>query len=141
MIVRDLMQRDLQTVASDATIAEAVEALGAAHVSALPVLDRLGRAVGVISARDILEAERQRPDPAEREGLFDETLVLEIMQAWPATVTPETDVRAATEHMLALGTQRLFVEEGGAMVGVISMTDVARAFALAASWTPTKEVV
>jgi CBS domain-containing protein len=133
MIVRDLMQRDLKTVASDATIADAVEAIGAAHVSALPVLDRMGRAVGVISARDILEAERRRPDPTERERLFDETLVLEIMQAWPATATPGMDVRAATERMLLLGARRLFVQDGGALVGVISLSDIAWAFGLVAA--------
>ncbi len=141
MIVRDLMQHQLKTVASDATVAEAVAALVAAHVSALPVLDRLGRAVGVISARDILTAERDHPDPGPRERLFEETLVLEIMQAWPQTVAPDVDVRDATERMLGLGTQRLFVEENGALVGVISLTDIARAFALAASWTPLKEAV
>jgi CBS domain-containing protein len=35
----------------------------------------------------------------------------------------------------------LFVEENGALVGVVSLTDIARAFALAASWTPLKEAV
>lgn len=125
MIVRDLMHTSLKTVSSNATIAEAIDALVAAHVSALPVVDAFGRAVGVISAREILEAER-----AHR--LFDETLVLEVMQAWPATVTPDADVRAAAERMLGAGTQRLFVEDGGALVGVFSLTDVARALALTA---------
>lgn len=133
MIVRDLMQRNLVTVASDATIAEAIRVLVETHMSALPVLDRLGRAVGVISAREILEAERVRPEPAARERLFDETLVLEVMQAWPATVAPQAEVHAATERMLGLGVPRLFVEDGGALVGVITLTDIARAFALAAA--------
>jgi CBS domain-containing protein len=133
MIVRDLMQRNLVTVASDATIAEAIRVLAETHLSALPVLDRLGRAVGVISAREILEAERARTEPAARERLFDETLVLEVMQAWPATIAPQAEVRAATERMLSLGVQRLFVEDGGGLLGVISLTDIARAFALAAA--------
>ena len=133
MIVRDLMHTNLKTVSSNATIAEAIDALVAAHVSALPVVDAFGRAVGMISAREILEAEQAHGDPVERERLFDETLVLEVMQAWPATVTPDTDVRAAAERMLRLGTQRLFVEDGGALVGVFSLTDVARALALAAA--------
>lgn len=133
MFVRDLMQRHLKTVASDATIAEAVEALVEAHVSGLPVLDSFGRAVGVISARDILAAERAHAEPQARERLFDEALVLEVMQSWPATVTPSTPVHAATERMLRLDAQRLFVEDGGALVGVISLTDIARAFALAAA--------
>lgn len=128
MIVRDMMQQDLKTVASNATVAEAIEALAAAHVSGLPVLDPLGRAVGVISARDILEAERRRPDPRDRAELFEDTLVLELMEAWPPTVLPQTDLRAAAAQLLGLGTQRLFVEEGGALVGVISLTDIARAF-------------
>lgn len=132
MIVRDLMHTNLKTVSGNATIAEAIEALVEAHVSALPVVDAFGRAVGVISAREILEAERAHNDPLARERLFDETLVLEVMQAWPATVTPQVTVRVAAERMLALGTQRLFVEDGGALVGVFSLTDVARALALAA---------
>ena len=133
MIVRDLMHTNLKTVSSNATIAEAIDALVEAHVSALPVVDTFGRAVGVISAREILEAERAHGNPVDREHLFDETLVLEVMQAWPATVTPSMTVRVAAERMLALGTQRLFVEDGGALVGVFSLTDVARALALAAA--------
>lgn len=131
MLVRDLMQRDLVTVASDATVAEAIEHLVDAHVSGLPVVDAFGRAVGVISARDILTAERRHPDPAERDQLFDTTLVLEVMQAWPPTVDPGATVQAAAERMLQVGAQRLFVEDAGALVGVLSLTDIARAFALA----------
>ena len=129
MLVRDLMQQNLETVASDATIAEAIERLVDAHVSGLPVMDSFGRAVGVISARDILTAERAHLDSVERARLFDSTLVLEVMQAWPRTVGPETPLREAADRMLRLGTQRVFVEEDGALVGVISLTDIARSFA------------
>lgn len=123
MLVRDLMQRNLVTVAEDATIGEAVAQLIDTRLSALPVLDSFGRAVGVISVRDILSA-------ARRHGSY-EMLVLEVMQAWPETIGPETDAHAATEHMLVRGVQRLFVVEGGALVGVISLTDIARVFAQA----------
>jgi CBS domain-containing protein len=131
MRVDELMQRDLKTISTDATIADAVEALAAAHVSALPVIDRFGRAVGVISARDVLQAERDRPDPERRERLFEDTLVIEVMQPWVATIPPEKDIRVAAERMLGLGVQRLFVEDDGALVGVVSMTDIARAVAAA----------
>jgi CBS domain-containing protein len=126
------MYTQLRTVASTATVAEAVAALVTAHVSALPVLDPHGRAVGVISARDILEAEHRATDPTRRERLFDNTLVLEVMRAWVPTVPPDLPVRAAAERMLAIGEQRLFVEENGALVGVVSMTDIIRAVAAAA---------
>jgi len=123
MLVRDLMQRNLVTVADDATLAEAVAELVETHLSALPVLDSFGRAVGVISVRDILAA-------ARRYGSY-EMHVLEVMQAWPETIGPEVDAHAATEHMLVRGVQRLFVVEFGALVGVISLTDIARVFAQA----------
>lgn len=132
MKVQDLMHTPLSTVASTATVAEAVDALVAAHVSALPVLDPHGRAVGVISAREVLEAEHDHRDPDARERLFEDTLVLEIMRAWVPTIPPDQDVRGAAERMLMLGEQRLFVEADGALVGVLSLTDVARAYATAA---------
>ena len=49
MKVAELMQTNLRTISTDATIADAVVAFAETQVSALPVLDRLGRAVGVVS--------------------------------------------------------------------------------------------
>ena len=57
MRVAELMQTPLKTISDDATVADAVAALAEAQVSALPVLDRYGRAVGVLSTREILRAE------------------------------------------------------------------------------------
>jgi len=62
------------------------------------VLDRLGRAVGVITTRQI---------------------------------DPDLDVRQAAQEMLYLNVQRLFVEFDGALVGVISQTDIVGAVATA----------
>ena len=116
MKVAELMQTNLRTISTDATIADAVVAFAETQVSALPVLDRLGRAVGVVSTREILKAETNRR--SER------TRVLEIMTPWPATIDPDLDVRQAAQEMLYLNVQRLFVEFDGALVGVISQTDI-----------------
>lgn len=129
MKVAKLMQTTLKTISADATVADAVSALAEAQVSALPVLDRFGRAVGVVSTREILKAEHAMVSPRARERLFEETLVLEIMTPWPVTVSPDTEVRDAARQMLYLEVQRLFVEEHGALVGVISQTDIVGAVA------------
>ena len=129
MKVAELMQTNLKTISTDATIADAVDALTEAHVSALPVIDRFGRAVGVVSTRDILKAESACETPAIRERLFDTTQVLEVMAPWPTTVDPDLDVRQAAQEMLYLNVQRLFVEFDGALVGVISQTDIVGAVA------------
>ncbi len=131
MKVAELMRTNLKTISADATIADAVTALTEAQVSALPVLDRFGRAVGVLSTREVLKAESGLKSPRARDRLFEETLVLEIMAPWPATIAPDADIRDAAREMLYLEVQRLFVEEGGALVGVISQTDIVGAVATA----------
>lgn len=131
MKVVELMQTSLKTIAADATVADAVDALTEAQVSALPVLDRFGRVVGILTTRDVLRAESVCETPAVRERLFEKTLVLEIMTPWPTTIDPDTDVRQAAQEMLYLNVQRLFVEFDGALVGVISQTDIVGAVATA----------
>lgn len=129
MKVAELMHTELKTISVDASIGDAVDALTEAHVSALPVMDRFGRAVGVISTRDILRAESTFNNPRARDTLFEQTTVLEVMAAWPPTIAPERDVKEAAQQMLYLDVQRLFVEEDGALVGVLSQSDIVAAVA------------
>jgi CBS domain-containing protein len=116
MKVAELMQTSLKTISTDDTLADAVIAFVESKVSALPVVDRHGRAVGVLSTREVLKAESKRRS--------DDTRVLEIMAPWPTTIDPDFDVRQAAQEMLYLNVQRLFVEFDGALVGVISQTDI-----------------
>jgi predicted transcriptional regulator len=131
MKVAELMQTNLKTISTEATIADAVAVFAEALVSAMPVIDRLGRAVGVVSTREILKAESACDSPRVRERLFERTRVLEIMAPWPMTIGPDLDVRVAAQEMLYLNVQRLFVQYEGALVGVISQTDIVAAVATA----------
>lgn len=123
MKVAELMQTNLKTVSVESTLADAIADLAGAQISALPVIDRFGRAVGVVSTREVLKA--------ESEGVAAETAVLEIMAPWPTTIDPDLEVRQAAQEMLYLNVQRLFVEFDGALVGVISQTDIVGAVATA----------
>jgi CBS domain-containing protein len=129
MRVADIMHTHLQTIDAEATVADAVASLTETDVSALPVIDRLGRAVGICSTKDVLAAEARCHSPAAREHLFETTRVLEIMTPWPATAHPDEDVRLVARRMLEFNVQRLFVAEQGALVGVISQTDIVAAVA------------
>jgi CBS-domain-containing membrane protein len=131
MKVAELMRTDLKTISAEATVADAVTAVAQSGVSALPVLDRAGRTVGVLSTREILRAESARLSPRARDRLFEDTMVMEIMAPWPVTITPEVEVRDAAREMLYLEVQRLFVEDKGALIGVISQTDIVGAVATA----------
>jgi CBS domain-containing protein len=129
MRVTEIMRTNLHTINVEATVADAVAALTDSGVSALPVLDRQGRAVGVCSTRDVLEAESRCHNAASRELLFERTLVLEVMTPWSASAAPDEDVRKVARRMLEQKVQQLFVEEHGALVGVIAQSDIVAAVA------------
>ena len=129
MKVAEIMRTDLKTISVEATVADAVAVLVDSGVSALPVLDRQGRAVGICSTRDVLAAESRCHGPVAREQLFERTPILEVMTPWAATAHPDEDVRQVARRMLEQKVQRLFVEEHGALVGVVSQSDIVAAVA------------
>ena len=129
MRVAELMITDLKTVEPEATVAEAVTSMIDAHISALPVVDGRNRLIGVVSTTDILQAAAE--EPAVHDQLFGETLVRDLMTPRPATVGLETDVKEAAQQMLYLEVHRLFVEDEGELVGVISQSDIVRGVAMA----------
>ena len=83
----------------------------------------------MIATRDILRAESTFHNPRARDLLFERTMVLEVMAAWPPTIPPDLDVKDAAQQMLYLDTQRLFVEDDGRLVGAVSQSDIVAAVA------------
>lgn len=131
MKVADLMRTDVKTVDIDATVEDAITTLADVHVSALPVTDARGKIVGVLSTTDILGALSETTEPEMRERLFDDTPVRDLMTPRSRVIGPDADVLEAAKEMLYLDVHRLFVEDEGRLVGVISQTDIVAAVATA----------
>jgi CIC family chloride channel protein len=129
MKVADIMQTAVRTVASDARVSEVVVSLADAQVTGLPVVDARERVIGVVSSTDLIAAQADTQSAAEREILLEQTPVRDIMTPRPLVIESTAEVRAAARHMLYAEVRRLFVEENGALVGVISHTDIVRAVA------------
>ena len=129
MKVAELMQRNVKSIRSEASVAEAILTLADAHISGVPVLDGSGRMVGVLSSSDVLAAEAEAGDATSRQTLLENTQVREIMTRKPYTVPPTADIREAAQQMLYADVHRLFVAEGDNVVGVLSTTDIVRAVA------------
>ena len=129
MTVAELMQSNVRTISSEASVAEVVVSLADGHISGLPVVDKGGRIIGVVSATDVLTAEAEAESPTTRRDLVEETRVRDIMTPRPYTVAPDEDVREAARQMLYADVHRLFVADGDRLVGVISTTDIVRAVA------------
>lgn len=125
--VADLMQTDVRTIAREATVKELVQAMADSRVSGLPVVDRSGHVLGVVTATDVLQASAEQGDATDRTRLFEHTTAADLMTPNPHLIEPDADAREAAQRMLYTEVKRLFVEEKGRLVGVISQTDIAQA--------------
>jgi CBS domain-containing protein len=133
--VKDLMTRDLLTVAPNTTIREAAELLATEHVSGAPVV-HAGTPLGMISARDLLEFIAALPADPEAvsggmdHGILDDHTVDEAMTRGPlTTIGPDAPASRAAEVMQAEQIHRLPVVDDGKLVGIITTTDLVKAVA------------
>jgi CBS domain-containing protein len=129
LTVADIMQSAVRTVAGDTPVSELVAVLAAAKVTGLPVVDAHERVIGVVSSTDLIAAQSGMRCAAEREILMEQTPVRDIMTPKPLMIASTAQLHEAARHMLYAEVRRLFVEEHGVLVGVISHTDIVRAVA------------
>jgi CBS domain-containing protein len=126
MKVSELMQTKVCTVHPDDTLADVVEGLADAHITGVPVVDRHRKILGVVSTTDLLEAQAAKLEEGER---WNDRMVEDVMTRPALTISGDADVREAAQRMLYGDVHRLFVETNGELAGVISQTDIVRAFA------------
>jgi len=141
----ELMAANPISLRGDATIPEAVALMTDRGFSAAPVIDEAGRPVGVLSRTDVLIHEREQvrhAQPAEEvstegrrrsrhEGfsieIADSTSVNDIMTPTVFTVRMSTLAVDVVKRMCELKVHQLFVvDDGDALVGVISALDIVR---------------
>ena len=127
MRVADLMHTEVKSIAPDAPIETLVQTLADARVSGLPVIDQSSHVIGVVSAGDVLRASARFGEAGAKPNALDRETVRDIMTTDPYLISPDADAREAAKHMLYADVRRLFVEEGGKLVGVITQTDIAHA--------------
>lgn len=120
MQVRDVMNRDLVTIDPAESAALAARLLARHNVGSLPVCGENGRLQGIVTDRDIiLRCVAPEEDPAR-------VPVRHIMTRHPKALSPGDDVRQAAQVMAIQQVRRLPVVEGGRLVGVVSLGDLAQ---------------
>lgn len=117
--VRDIMSRNIVSVASDAPLQVVAWRFAFEEVSGAPVRDPEGNLVGVISKSDLT-------DPARNSG--GDACVEDAMTRGVWAVLPDTSVLEAVTMMLEKGIHRVLVLDGpNKLVGIMTATDVMRA--------------
>ncbi|HOV68665.1 MAG TPA: IMP dehydrogenase, partial [Methanoregulaceae archaeon] len=111
----ELVERQVQSVRPDATVAE-VEALMSRHgIGGVPVVDESDRVIGIVSRRDVRAIANRRGRESIRA----------IMTPSPITADESFTMEDALETMYTNKVERLPVtDEKGHLVGIITMQDV-----------------
>ncbi len=114
------MTREVVTVSPGTTIAEALEEIRTHNIRHLPVLDGT-RLVGIVTDRDLRLV--LGPDAASTESP-----VAEIMTSGPVVVDPDTPIESAAALLAEHRIGCLPVVEDGETVGILTESDLLRAF-------------
>ena len=140
----DVMVRDVVTVRPDTDVAEAVKLLAEHDVSALPVLDKDGNLVGVLSEADLIHraeigTEKHRPWRLEAvtgaSTLADEFAkshgkkVGEAMTDGVISVAEETPLSEIAALFERKRIKRVPVVKDGRLVGIVSRSNLIQALA------------
>ena len=129
--VADVMTRDVLKARPAMPLKELARVLAEHRVSALPVLDPDDRLIGVVSESDLLAA-GSRPRGLLRWWSRDRRrrgTVGAVMSRSPVVIGPDATLAEAARRMADRGVKGLpVVDEHGALVGVVSRSDLVKVF-------------
>lgn len=120
MQVRERMSSPVVTVSSDTTHRKALELMQQKRLRRLPVVGPKGELVGIVAERDLLLAATRYPGAAVDVG--------DSMATKLVTATPDMDLASAARLMLEHRVGGLPVVDRGALVGIITESDIFRRF-------------
>lgn len=146
--VADVMSRDPVVVRTETPLNEAIQILAERHFSGLPVVDDVGKLVGIISETDLMWQETGVTPPAyimfldsviylKNPATYERDLhkalgqtVGEVMSKNPITISPDKTLKEAATIMHDRSVHRLPVLEGaGEVIGILTRGDIIRAMA------------
>jgi len=117
--VEDVMVENVITVEAEANVKKAVEIMNKNEIGCLVVVRR-GKAVGIVTERDLLARVLVGgKDPRK-------TKVREIMSAPLVVGNSQMEIEDAVRLMFEMKVKKLPIVDGGKLVGLVTLTDLAR---------------
>lgn len=130
MLVQEIMTKNVLTTTAGTSVTDALSLMREKNVRRLPVLDKSGKLVGIVSDKDLLYAS---PSPAtslsvfEINGLLSKIFVSHVMSAKVLTIAEDLPVEDAARIMADKKIGGLPVMKGGKLIGIVTETDLFRA--------------
>lgn len=118
-VVRDIMTKEIVTIDGDKTALEAAKMMAEKGISSLFVL-KGGTTAGIVSERDFIKK------ICAKELAVSQVKVSDIMSKILTTATPDTPIEVAVQRMVNHKVRRLPILEGDKVVGIITVTDLAK---------------
>lgn len=120
MRCEEIMKRDVDCVSPRDTVEDAAARMRDENIGFLPVCDQSRKVLGTLTDRDIVIRLVAAKKPAS-------TFVEEILTKEVIACRPEDTVRDAEKAMAKNHKSRIMcVDDGGRLVGVISLSDIAQ---------------
>ncbi len=132
MLVKERMSPRPILCAPDLPVSDALEQMKKEHIRRMPVIDKNGKLVGIVSDKDLLRAS---PSPATSLSVWEITYLLsklkvgDVMTRQVITVVESTPIEDTARIMADNKIGGLpVVNEAGAVVGIITETDIFKTF-------------
>ncbi|SCJ76942.1 Inosine-5'-monophosphate dehydrogenase [uncultured Eubacterium sp.] len=121
MTVKELMTTSVCFLKPDASISDAAALMKKNNIGIVPICDNRGCLLGLVTDRDIL----MRVSTADAASV-ELTKISDIMTTNLVTISPEMNVHDAACLFSKKKVHRLPVLENGRLVGMLSLTDLAK---------------
>lgn len=134
LTVSDVMTKDVVTVAEDTPFKAVATVLAEHHISAVPVRSVYGGVAGVVSETDLLRKEEfqrtpHRPWQLRKTRTKADALTAHLLMTSPAvTIENGCTLDEAARLMAARGITRLVVMDGDSLAGIVTRSDLLKAF-------------
>jgi CBS domain-containing protein len=118
-VVRDIMTKNIVTIEGNKTALEAAKLMSEKGISSLFVMKDT-EPIGIVTERDFIKKVCAKEIP------IGQVKVADIMSKILTTGDPEMQIEVAVQRMINHRVRRLPITEAGKIVGIITVTDLAK---------------
>lgn len=118
-VVRDIMTKEIVTIDGDSTALEAAKLMTEKGISSVFIV-KDGNPIGIVTERDFIKK------ICAKELIVTQVRIGDIMSKILTTASPDTPIEVAVQRMVNHRIRRLPIMEREKIVGIITVTDLAK---------------